>query len=177
LRLSDDNSALQEDGARLVHQRRPLANQSLSRSVQSLNVELILALQLDEPHGRTRRRLGDSLRVAVIVLLRLDVGPNVFRRHQADVMSMGRKNAANVMGAAAGFHRYDAGRKLRRQPDQRLALDAPPQHNRSAGIDANQTARILAEVDPKNRNCHRHNPFLLKPTARLRRWKEGRAIP
>ena len=70
---------------------------------------------------------------------------------------MGRKNAADVMGAAAGFHRHDAGRKLRRQPDQRLALDAPPQHDRSRGIDADQTARILAEIDPEDRNCHRHS--------------------
>ena len=37
------------------------------------------ALQLDKPHRRPGRRLGDRLRIAIVVLLRLDVGPDIFR--------------------------------------------------------------------------------------------------
>jgi hypothetical protein len=41
--------------------------------MQRLHVELSLLLQLAERHGRTRRRLGFSLLVTIVVLLRLDV--------------------------------------------------------------------------------------------------------
>ena len=47
-------------------------------AMQGLHVELCLGLQLDEPHRRPGRRLGDRLRIPIVVLLRLDIGPDIF---------------------------------------------------------------------------------------------------
>ena len=42
--------------------------------MQRLDVELLLALELDEAHSGPRCRLGDRLGIAIIVLLSLHVG-------------------------------------------------------------------------------------------------------
>src|ERR1700691_2045262 len=71
----------------------------VSRSMKRLHVELVLALQFDKAHRWSRRRLRDPLGVAIVVLLRLDVGSNIFRRHQPDVVAVAGEDTANVMGA------------------------------------------------------------------------------
>src|SRR5271154_6907309 len=84
--------------------------------MKRLHVELVLALQFDKAHRWSRRRLRDPLGVAIVVLLRLDVGSNIFRRHQPDVVAVAGEDMANVMGAAARLHPDNAGRQLLRQP-------------------------------------------------------------
>src|SRR5258707_9312303 len=46
-----------------------------------------LALQFDKAHRRPGRRIRDPLGVAIVVLLRLDVGPDIFGRHQPDIVA------------------------------------------------------------------------------------------
>ena len=106
--LRHDDAALQQEGAQLVDQRRPLAHQPVTRAVKALHVELRLALELDKPHRRPGRRLGDRLRIAVVVLLRLDVGPHVLRRHQPDLVALVAQPAAEVMRPATGLHCHHA---------------------------------------------------------------------
>jgi hypothetical protein len=89
LALRRDHSAFQQDGAKLIDQSCPLADQPVSGSMQGLHVELILALQFDKAHRRSSRCFRDSLGVAIIVLLRLDIGAGVFGRHQPDVVTTG----------------------------------------------------------------------------------------
>ena len=121
LALRSDESALQQNGAQLIDQSRPLADQTVPRSVKRLHVELILALQFDEPHRRARRRLRDPLGVAIVVLLRLDIRADVFGRHQPHVVTVAGEDTAEVMGATARLHPDNAGRQLLRKPDQCLA--------------------------------------------------------
>ena len=64
---------------------RRIADQTVPRSVKRLHVELILALQFDESHRTPRRCFRDPLGVAIIVLLSLDLGPDIFGRHQTQV--------------------------------------------------------------------------------------------
>src|ERR1700722_9756376 len=80
-------------------------------TMKRLHVELVLALQFDKAHRWSRRRLRDPLGVAIVVLLRLDVGSNIFRRHQPDVVAVAGEDTANVMGAAAS-HKLEAGDAL-----------------------------------------------------------------
>ena len=64
-------------------------------------VELVLALQVDKAHRRSRRRFREPLRVAIVVLLRLDIRPDMFRRHEPHVVAAGVEDAAEMIGAAA----------------------------------------------------------------------------
>ncbi len=52
---------LQQDGAQLIDQSRPFADQPVSRSMERLHVELILTFHVDEPHRRTGGLLRRSL--------------------------------------------------------------------------------------------------------------------
>jgi len=79
--LRDDVAALEEKAPVLVHQRSAVTDELVADAVQRLHVELLLALQLNEPHGRPCRRLRDRLSIAVVVFLRLDVRTDVLRRH------------------------------------------------------------------------------------------------
>ncbi len=110
LALGYNNPALQKDRAQLVDQSRPFAHQTVPGPVQRLHVELRLGLCLDETHGRPRCRLRYPLGVTIVVLLRLDVRPHVFRRHQADVVPLRREQPTEMMGAATSFHRDNARR-------------------------------------------------------------------
>ena len=55
--------------------------------MERLHVELIGTLQFDEAHRWPCCRLGDRFCVPVIVLLRLYIRPDIFRRHQPDLMT------------------------------------------------------------------------------------------
>src|SRR3546814_2049873 len=79
-------------------------HQTRARAVQGLQVEPILALQLDEAHGRPRSRLGDPRRIVIIVLLCTDVGADILRRHQSDLMPLRSEETADVMRSAASLH-------------------------------------------------------------------------
>jgi hypothetical protein len=65
LALRRDHSAFKHDTAQLVDQSPPLTDQTVSRSMKRLHVELVLALQFDRAHRSSRRRLRDPLGVAM----------------------------------------------------------------------------------------------------------------
>jgi hypothetical protein len=92
----------------LVDQRRPPAHQPVAGAMQALQVEPVLALELDEAHRRPGRGLGDRA-VPVVVFLRLHAGPHVVGRHQPDLVALIAEEAAEIVRAAAGLHRHHAG--------------------------------------------------------------------
>src|SRR6516225_723858 len=106
---------------------------------------------------RPRRGFRDPLGVAIIVLLRLDIGPHIFGGHQSDVVTMSGEQPAKVMSAAAGLHSDDARRKLLRQPNQGLSSYFTPHHDRAGCVQPDDAADVLAEIDAKDRNIHTHS--------------------
>jgi uncharacterized membrane protein len=70
----------------------------------------LLALGHHKAHGRALSRLADRLGIRRIVLLARDEGLHVSRRDQSDRMPELADLASPIVGAAAGFHRYRAGR-------------------------------------------------------------------
>src|ERR1700683_2836 len=143
--------------------------------MQGLHVELILALQVDEPHRRTGCGFRHPFGVPIVVLLRLDVGPNILRRHQSDVMTLSGERATQMMSATARLHSDNARRELLRQSDQRLAPYLAPHDDHARWTQSDDAADVLAEVDTKHRNLHflSSSRTIGDPTRR----KEGRAIP
>lgn len=80
--------------------------------MQRLNIELFFALQINEAHRGTGCGFGNALRIPVVVLLRLDIGADIFRRHQSDLMSSCDENPPKVVSAATRFHRNGTSRHL-----------------------------------------------------------------
>jgi hypothetical protein len=59
LALRNDDATLQQNRSQLINQSRPFGYEPGSDPVKRLHVELILALEFDEPHRWTARRLGN----------------------------------------------------------------------------------------------------------------------
>jgi hypothetical protein len=70
-------------GAQRVDQLGLLADQGLAHPVDRQGALLLLGLDRHEPQARPLHRLADRLGVGPVVLLALDVGLDVLRRHQA----------------------------------------------------------------------------------------------
>ena len=81
-------NAVVQDRPKLVDQRRALANQPISSPVQALHVELLVALQIDKAHRWAGRGFRYRLGIPIVVLLRLHVGTNIFRRHQPHFVAL-----------------------------------------------------------------------------------------
>jgi hypothetical protein len=62
---------------------------------------LILALRRHKPHAAPLHRLAARLRIGRVVLVGLDVGPHVLRRHQPDGVAEPGQLPGPVMGGAA----------------------------------------------------------------------------
>ena len=96
----------------MIDEGGSIADESFSGAMQRLQIRLRLALHWHEAHRRPCCGFGDRLRVTVIVLLRLDVGPHVLRRHQPHLVPGFSEDPPKMMRAAAGFHRNDAAAML-----------------------------------------------------------------
>ena len=104
-------------------------------------VELVLALQF--PTKRISRpwvaASRDPLAVAIVVLLGLDVGPDIFGRHQPDIVAVGGEHAAEMMSLATGLHPDNA------RPEQSASPASP--------CDASQPRRTHPAQPRCRRSC------------------------
>jgi hypothetical protein len=166
-----------QHGAQLIYQCGPFADQPVPDAMEGLHVELLGTLQLDEAHRRPRRGFGNRFCIPVIVLLRLHVWPNIFRRHQPDLMPMVTHYATKMVSTTAGFHRHHARRHAGGELDHAVSMHPSPHDDVSGAVQTNHAAAGLPQVDPENRDLHWNAPF--PPIARLslRCRVEGRAIP
>ena len=76
-----DDADLSEMRAHRIDQRRALANEEPPGSAQHQDRLLLKRFDLDEPHVGARHRLAHRFRARTIVLVALDIGLDVARRH------------------------------------------------------------------------------------------------
>jgi hypothetical protein len=69
-------------------------------------------------------------------------------------MTLRGQEPAEMVRAAAGFHRHDAARGFGGERRDPLASHPAPDHDPSRGVEANQAAAVLAQVDAKYPNVH-----------------------
>jgi hypothetical protein len=152
--LGHDDLTLEQYAARLVHESRTLPDQPITDAMQNLDVELSLGLECDKPHRRSGRRLGDRLSVAVVVLLRLDVGTNILRRHQLHLVPLRSQQTPEVVRTTTRLHRHHAARQLGCKRHDALPPHPPAQHHTPRRVQPDHAAAVLAQVDPENINVH-----------------------
>ena len=106
--------------------------------MQHQTARLLRRFDLHNAHGRPSHRLTDRLGVSGIVLVALDVGLHILRRHQPHLVAELRQLPRPIMSRCAGFHANQA----RRQCLEELQHLAAPQ------LLANDD--LLGHVDPVN---------------------------
>ncbi len=77
-----DNAKLGKMGTDRIAHRGLLPNEQMPRAMQQQTTLLLRRLGLDKPHVGSANGFADRLSVGGIVLLPLDVGLDVGRRHQ-----------------------------------------------------------------------------------------------
>lgn len=144
----------------MVDQRRSFSNQAITGTMERLHIQLLLVLELNEPHGRASGRFRDRFGIAIIVLLGFDIGADVFGRHQPNFVPLRFQNASEVVGAAAGLHCHCAGRKTCTKLDDALPPHAPTKNDSTGLVQPNHATAVLSKIDSENYDFHRSTPSL-----------------
>lgn len=102
-----------------------------------------LALHEHEPHRRTLGGLADRLGIGGIVLLALDERLDLGGWDQPHLMAQFADLAAPEVGAAAGFHRHDAGPQLPKEGQNLISPQLLVQNRPPRGVGAMRLKHIL----------------------------------
>jgi hypothetical protein len=98
-------------------------------------------------HPRPPCRLADRLGVIAIVLGALDVGFDVLRRDQTNLVAKRGQFASPMVSAATGFRSNLGGGKLRKEGDELRTAEIDPQYRPILLIDAMEGKDRFGRVD------------------------------
>ena len=110
----------------------PLPHQKIARPMQHQLALLLGRFDLHKTHGWAAHRLADRLSVSSIVLVALDVGLHIPRRHQTNLVTKLREFTRPIMSGRACLH----ANKARRQRLEELQHLAAPKCFRTTTFSA-----------------------------------------
>src|ERR1700733_5518079 len=145
-----DDAELRKMSADGIDHRSLLADEQVTGPMQRQATLLLWRLGRDEPHVRPGDRLADRLGVSAIVLMPLDVGLDIGRRHQANGMAERLEFARPIMRRGAGFDAYQARRQLLEEGQYVASLDLPADNDIAIRIDAMNLKDRLGDIET---NC------------------------
>jgi hypothetical protein len=143
-----------EMAAQRVDRRGALADQLVAHAMQYQRRLLVPGLHRHEAHARPLHRLAARLGVGRIVLVALDVGLDVLRRHQPCVVAEDPEFARPVVRAAAGLEADPAARQVGEQGQHFGARQPLAQPHPALRIDAVHLEHVLRNVQPDRGNLH-----------------------
>jgi hypothetical protein len=172
--LCSRNAKLGQVRPQSIDHLGPLAHQQIARAMQHQPALLLGRFDLHETHGRTPDRLADRLGVGGIVLVALDVGLHVLRRHQPNLVTELRQLARPIVCRGAGLH---ADETRRQRFEERQHLAAPkllPNNDLLGRVDPVDLKHVLGDIQPDRGNLHLDgSPHVI----RLRRSLYGTSMP
>jgi hypothetical protein len=115
---------------------------------------LVLALGRDEPHAGALHRLAAGLGIGRIVLVGLDVGPNVLRRHQPHLVPELGQLTSPIVGRATGLQADQASRQGREELEHLAARQLALEQHAPLRIGAVHLEQVLCDVEANSRNLH-----------------------
>lgn len=86
-----------------IDQLSALTHQHLPNPMQDKDFLLAFLLDWDEAHGRPCHGLANCFRVCCIILVRLDVGANILRRQQTNIVAKPTEHSGPMMTSGASF--------------------------------------------------------------------------
>ena len=132
----------------------PLPHQKIARSMQHQLALLLRRFDLHKTHVRAAHRLADRLSVGSIVLVALDVGLHIPRRHQTNLVTKLREFTRPIMGGGARLH-ADKARRQRLEELQHLA--APkllPNDDLLGRVDPMNLKHVLGDIQTDCGDLH-----------------------
>src|SRR5258706_4424975 len=123
-----------------------LAYQHIARAMLHQLTLLFGRFDPHEAHGRAPNRLADRLGVSGIVLVALDVGLHILRRHQAHLVAELRQLARPVMRRSTGLHADQARRQNSKILYHLAAPELPPSTHLLLDVDPVHLKHVLGEI-------------------------------
>lgn len=111
-----------------------------------------------QPIG-TVDRLADRLCICSIVLVALDVRLDELWRHQPDRVAQRLQLASPVVSAGTGLNADEAGRQVREEGSNLVALQLLAQHCFPALVDPVNLENVLGQIEADRRNLHGGRSF------------------
>ena len=142
-----DDAELSQMRADGIDHRGLLADKQVTGTVQRQTALLFNRFGRDEPHVRSGDRFADRLRVCGIILMALDVGLHIGRRHQANSMPERRKFARPMMRRCASLDADQTPRQLLKEREHRPTLQLPADDYVANRIDAVDLEYRLGNVE------------------------------
>ena len=119
----------------------------MARAMQHQAALLLGRLGLDKPHVGPGDRLADGLRISGIVLLPLDVGLHVGRRHQPHRMAKRLELARPMMRRGTGLYADQARRQLLEERQDIAALQLTANDHLARSINAVDLEYRLGDIE------------------------------
>src|SRR6478736_5198437 len=105
-------------------------------------------------HGRASHRLTDCLRVGGIVLIALDVGLHILRRHQADLVAQLRQLTRPIVRRGTGLHADDARRQSFEERHNLAAAKLLSDDDLLGPVNAVNLEHVLGDIQTDRGNLH-----------------------
>jgi hypothetical protein len=135
---------LDQKGSDLVDRRRPTGDQSGPNAVTCLQVELILALLLDDAQVWPQRRFGNGFGFVVVVLLPFHKGFAGMTRGSCPT----RAAFCYEVRAQTGFHANNSRRQLLERVFETQSPDLPAEGNLSVDAQRDEAKTFLPMSTP-----------------------------
>src|ERR1022692_4543376 len=137
-----------------IDQLGPLPHQQIAYSMLHQPALLLDRLDRDEPHGWAPDRFADRLGVGGIVLVALDVGLHILRRHQTNLVAELRQFTRPIMCRGAGFHADKAWRQSLEELYQLAAAKLLSDGDLLSRVDAVNLEHVLGDIQTDRGNMH-----------------------
>src|ERR1035437_6583685 len=137
-----------------IDQLGPLPHQQIAYSMLHQSALLLDRLDRDEPHSWAPDRFADRLGVGGIVLVALDVGLHILRRHQTNLVAELRQFTRPIMCRGAGFHADKAWRQSLEELYQLAAAELLSDNDLLSRVDAVNLEHVLGDIQTDRGNLH-----------------------
>lgn len=141
-----DDAELAQMGADRVDGLGQLPHQEVARPMLHQQRLLRSTLHGHEAHVGPRNRFTDRFGVRRISLAPPDIGPDVGRRHQPDIMTELRQFAGPEMRPGTGLHADQAGRQAREEHPELPVPHLPPKNDLAVRSDRVNLKNILGQI-------------------------------
>jgi hypothetical protein len=167
---SGDDPELGQVAPQSVDRGGALLQQLLAHPVQHQHRLLVLILGRDKPHAGALHRLAAGLGIGRVVLVGLDVGPHVLRRHQPHLVPEPGQLTGLIVGCTAGLQPDQASRQGCEELEHLAARQLALEQHVSLHIGAVQLKQVLGDVEANSSNLHSDVSRLRGRCTPLPRW-------
>src|SRR5215472_3933443 len=128
---------------RISLQHAEIYHPALAHPMQRLQIQLVIGLDRNKAHRRSR----DGLRIEVVALVRLNIRLHILCWNQSHLVSLFPQSSAKKMRTAAGFHANQLDTHVRGKAQQLRTREPLAHHNLAVQVNSDQMKNCLTKIN------------------------------